>query len=1092
MARLHQFRYVLPAIVNTVLILAGAAWPLSAQVGTASLGGLVTDATGALVPRATVTLESIAQKYSRATVTNAAGEYKIPALPPGDYKLVVGAAGFMPATRTGISLSSGQASTLDVQLAVAGSTEQITVSEAPPLLQTETATLGTTIPARHVTDLPILGRSFLNMILLTPGAAPVPPAGSTTNYSPVGQSLMPSVYGQRQKDNNFTMDGVENRDPNLLGVPIFPPPEAVAEMKVESGMSSGVYGHGSGATVNLVTKSGSNQWHGDGWEFLRNNVIDARSFFLPKLGAFRWNQFGGSVGGPLWIPGVFSKERGWYVFGYYEGVRIHQASNFTGSVPTPAELSGNFAGEAAIYNPFTTALGPNGNPVRQLFPGNQIPANLLNPASVAIATALYPAPNLPAGLIPGVNFLNTSPVSQDGDQWNVRVDHQFGRKDGFFARYSEARNPSAGSGLPSTSSRTLARLTNAVASDTHTFSPNFLITARFGLSRVDNQTFVSLVPGLATKAGTLAAFPAFHGDESIPPLTIPGYTGLSQERAIIGPLYQNSWTADGQRIAGKHTLEFGGGVVHTSIDVDNRTAGVSFSSNQTSNFVSNTGLSFASFLLGAPESVSRNAGNTEGFLHGNAYSWYLQDTWRVARKLTLNLGLRWDYASPLINNYGLGTFVWETGQYVWDQKNPITGAAANIPPAGIPPDRNNFAPRFGIAYQLSSKTVVRASFGIFFNTFGSNYVQAQQSARGNWPFAFPQALTGLNTGVPNVLLPNPFPGPPTGSTVPLGCQQCLNIIENSSRTPYVEEWSFSIQRQISRSWIFESAYFGSHGLKLVGQIVDNTAVIPGPGPISARQARPIFPPYINNGYNVFPSWYDGVSLKLEKRLSHGLTFLVNYTFSKTLDVSDNLSNASLGGNPTSNATRFNIAANKGLAGFDIPQNFVASFVYAVPGKTGNRVLDGGVSGWNLSGIVTHYSGLPFMTFLSSDTANIGTVSGRYTQYPNLVGDPNAIASRTPQQWFNTAAFAVPAQYTFGNAGRNILRTDSLNNVDFSVFKRWPFLETRHVEVRGEFFNLLNHPSFGYPGVMLGTAQFGKISNTRNGGRQIQVALKIHF
>ena len=217
----------------------------------------------------------------------------------------------------------------------------------------------------------------------------------------------------------------------------------------------------------------------------------------------------------------------------------------------------------------------------------------------------------------------------------------------------------------------------------------------------------------------------------------------------------------------------------------------------------------------------------------------------------------------------------------------------------------------------------------------------------------------------------------------------------------------------------------------MGQIVDNTAATPGPGPISARQIRPAFLPYINNGYNVFPSWYDGASLKLEKRLSQGLSFLVSYTFSKTIDVSDNLSNASLGGNPTSNATRFNIPQNKGVAGFDIPQNFVASIVYAVPGKTNNRVADAVVSGWNVSGIVTHYSGLPFMTFLTSDVANIGTVSGRSTQYPNIVGDPNAIAKRSPQLWFNSAAFAQPAQYTFGNSGRNILRTDSLNNLDFS-------------------------------------------------------------
>jgi hypothetical protein len=503
-------------------------------------------------------------------------------------------------------------------------------------------------------------------------------------------------------------------------------------------------------------------------------------------------------------------------------------------------------------------------------------------------------------------------------------------------------------------------------------------------------------------------------------------------------------------------------------------------------------LSFASYLLGTPDTVTRNAGNTEGLMHGNVYSWYLQDTWRATRKLTLNLGLRWDYASPLINDFGLGTFVYETGQYVWDQKNPITGAPANVRQAALPPDRNNFAPRVGLAYQLSPKTVVRGGFGIFYDIFGSNYVQTQQSPRGNWPFAFPQTVTGLNTGVPNAIFPNVLPGPPTGSTVPLGCQQCLNIAPDTSRTPYVEEWTFSIQRQLAANWVFESAYFGSHGLKLTGQIVDNTAIVPGPGPISARQKNPQFPPYINNGYNVFPSWYDGLSLKLDKRLARGLSLLVSYTWSKTLDVSDNLSNASLGGNPTANATRFNLAANKAVAGFDIPQNFVTSVIYTIPGKTKNHLANAFIADWNLSAIVSHYSGLPFSVFISGDVANIGTVSGRSTQYPNLVGDPNAIANRSPQLWFNTAAFAQPAQYTFGNAGRNILRTDTQNNVNFSLFKRFVFLEKRDVELRGDFFNLLNHTSFGYPNVTVGNAQFGKLSNTRNSGRQVQLALKIHF
>jgi hypothetical protein len=863
-------------------------------------------------------------------------------------------------------------------------------------------------------------------------------------------------------------------------------------MKVESGMSSVLYGHASGATVNVVTRSGANRWHGDAWEYLRNNKLDARSFFLPVLGAFRWNQFGGAAGGPLAIPHLLSKERGWYIFGYYEGLRIRRASNFTGFVPTPAELQGNFAGLAPIFDPNTTTTDSSGRRQRQPFPGNQIPQRLLNPSTLLIATTLYPAPNLPPGLIPGANFLNTTPVSTDADQWSVRVDHQFGQRHSFFSRYSEARNPSRSVGLPSLPSHNLQRVTNVVVNDTITFNPTFLVTARFGLARSESQGGPAVTPGLAARAGTLEAYPPFYGDELIPPVSIPGYTGLSQERSIVGPLWQNQWSADSQKIRGAHTIEFGGNLVRTSIFVDNRTASTQFSPNQTSNFTGGTGQAFASFLLGLPESASRNAGSTLGDMSGNAYSLYIQDNWRATRTFTLNIGLRYDYARPLVIQSGLGTFIWETGEYVWDQTNPITGEAATIRPGGIPPDRNNFAPRAGIAWQLSPRTVVRSAFGIFYNTFGSNYVQTQQGARGNWPFAFPQAIAGLNQEIPNAIMPNPFPGPATGSRTPLGCQQCLNVVKETSRTSYVEEWTFSIQHQLARQWGVEAAYFGSHGVKLVGQLIDNIAVEPGPGPFRNRQRWPAFPPFIQNGYNAFPSWYHGVSLKLDKRFSRGLSFLASYTFSKNLNIVDNLSNASLGGAPTSNVTRFNIPFNKGPAGFDVPHILVASFVWEVPGRTRSRAVNAVIANWQLSGIASYYSGLPFMTFLSSDNENVGTVPGRSAQYPNLVGDPNDIAERTPFRWFNTAAFAAPPPFTRGNAGRNIMRTDSLQNLDAAVHKRWPFHESRYVELRGEFFNTFNHPSFGYPGTVLGTTQFGRVSNTRNSGRQVQAAVKIHF
>ena len=1060
-----------------------------AQIGTASLSGLVSDPSGAAIPNAAIALQSATQAFRLDIKTGATGEYVLPSVPPGTYRLTTSASGFREQSSGAFELSSGQAATLNVNLKLAGSETTVTVEAEAPVIQTTSASLGTVVSSREMTELPLLGGSFLNALVVAPGVAPVPPAGSTTSFSPVSQSTLPSVFGQRQKDNIYTIDGVDNRDPDLLGIPLYPPPEAVAEMKVDSGVGSSVYGRASGATVNIVTKSGSNRWHAALWEDFRNNDIDARSFFSGSVSPYHYNQFGFDFGGPFQIPRLLKKEKAWYIFGYYEGVRIRNAANFTALLPTAANLTGNFAGFSPIFDPYTTAAGSTGALVRQPYSGNAIPKSQINASTLTLAQALFPLPNLAAGVIPGANYLNPAVNSQNGDQWNVRLDHQFGRRDNFFVRYTDADNPSQTQGLPSLSTDTSARLTNFIVSDTHVFNPTFLVTGRFGLNRITYRQLTSPPQGLVEQSGINAAYPAFDGYPLIPPTTITGYGGISFAAALYGPQYVSSYTGDAQKVRGEHTIEFGGGLMRTQIHDDNITqSAVQFAATQTSNFVGGTGDALASFLLGAPASASRLVGSAAGDVSSNAYSLYLQDTWRH-RHLSVNLGLRYEYASVPVNHDGLGTFVYDTGTYVWDKTNPINGAAPTVHSGGLTPRKKNFMPRAGFAYQITPRTVVRSSFGFFYDTFGSGYIQAAESARGNWPFSFPQSLTGMNPGVPNALFPNPFPSQPQGSTTPLVCGQCLNLNPSSSRTPYVAEWTLSLQREVIRDFAVEAAYFGSHAVHLVGQIIDNTAVVPGPGAITLRQLYPQFAPYVLNGYNEFPSWYEGASLRVNKRFSHGLTFLLSYTFSKNLDVVNNLSNASLGGAPTSNPTRYQ--RNKGPAGFDIPNMLVFSGSWSIPGRTGNRLADQALAGWRLSGISSAYSGLPFMLFLATDNENIGTVSGRSTELPNLVGDPS-VASPNPSRWFNTAAFAVPAPYTAGNAGRNILRTGTLVNTDLSVSKRWRFLESRDFEARVDLFNAFNHPNFGYPGGTLGTAQFGKVANTRTGGRIVEIVLKLHF
>jgi len=1101
-----RFSRAVSMLLPTALI---GAWvvcfppPLSAQLGTATLNGTVTDPTGSTVPNASVTLESTERRFVRETTADSVGNYTFTALPPGSYQLVAKAAGFRDEKLTDVILSSGQASTLNFAMKLGSATEQVTITEAPPLLQTTNATVGATIDSKQVTELPILGRNFTRALLIAPGVSAVD-SSDTNNRSVASLAVNPSFYGQRQRNNNFTLDGVGNKDSLFQHINLSPPLEAIAEMKIESGMSTGAYGHASGANINVVTKSGTREFHGDIWEYHRNNAINAASFFTPmfdrgrdrRLGPYKWNQFGGALGGPLTIPKLVSKERNWYFFMYYEGIRIRQTSNATSLLPTGEQLAGDFSGGPAIYNPFTTAPGPSGSPVRQPFAGNRIPASLLNRPALNIMTALWPLPNFPAGVLPGVNWVAPAAgLRNNSDQWSGRIDHQLGTKHNFYFRYSDARVDQQSVTFPALPSNRADRNSNIVASDTYIINPGLLVTARYGMTRMNQNVITRPVPGLARDNGTLASYEPFRGLEVIPPVSILGYPGLSQGVQVYGPQYEHSWIGDAQKLQGRHTIDFGGSLIRTTFITDNQSGRqVVFTSLQTSNFAPNTGASLASYVMGIPESAARIFGSSEGDMTGNAYSFYVQDTFRANKRLTLNLGLRWDYAAPMVNRIGSGTFIFETGKYVWDQPNPITGEPPNIRRGAIDPDKNNFQPRVGLAYQASDKTVIRSSFGVFFDTFGTNYAQTQQGNRGAYPFTFPQAATGLNATIPNAFFPNPFPGTPTGARTSNSCgSQCLNVFRDTTRVPYVFQWTFSMQRQLTPSLMTEAVYFGSHGVKVSGQLLDNTAATPAPGSIAARRQNPQFESYISNGYNNFHSYYQGMSLKLDKRFSSGLLIQTNYTWSKTMNQSDSLaSGGGAVGQPWSNPTRYNLRQFRALAGYDIPHRFVVSGIYEIPGKTSSRIVNLALANWAVSTVASFDAGLPYTVWLASDNENIGPPGGRYTQFPNLVGDPKSGAPKSVFRWFNTSAFALPAPFTRGNAGRNTLRADGFANVDFSAYKRFPFQEKRHVELRGEFFNFTNTTTFATPNSLLGTPQYGTITGTRNSGRQVQVALKLNF
>ena len=1061
---------------------------LNAQVATATLSGTVSDASGAGIPGAQVTLAGMLEKTSRQMVTDAQGRYMFPSILPGSYQLVVAAKAFQTQTLTNIVLTVGQGSTLDVVLSVAKAVEVVNVKEAPPLLQTTTATLGADVTATEFTTLPMSGRNFKELLGILPGVTVIS-APNGHMLSPEGQGTNPSIYGQRQRDNNYEIDGVPNNEVVYNGVPTNPPPEAVSEMKVLSGPDLGAYGWSAGGVISLVTKSGTNKYHGDAWEFVQNNDLNARSFFLPSVGAYQWNMFGGAFGGPV------TKRSGWYVFGWYEGTRVHSAAMYTALVPTPAELSGDFSADPPIYNPYTSLVNPDGSLAsRQLFAGNQIPTNLLNSSALTMAQMLYPAPNFPANIIPGVNFLNMSPGVDDASQYSVRLDHQFRGKDNFYARYSQSNENSISPGLPALPSIEHIRNNNIAVSLTHTFSPTFLITGRFGWQHAgDWYPFVG--PDAAKEAGTLAAFPPWEGKyDTIPPTEIAGYPMLSQEPDFDWPEMLWSGTVDAQKVKGRHTLAFGGRFTRDTLFTDCQTGTFEeFTVDQTG-FGSGTGDALASFLLGLPESAGREAGHTAGDMSGNGMGFYVQDNFRATPKLTLNFGLRWDFTAPLKNSFGDSTFEWETGNYYWDLTNPVTGAPANIRRGMVAPDYRGYQPRIGIAYRITPKTVVRTSYGIFSEAYGVKQ-QGDQGNHGNWPFAFAQTIGSLNLTLPTAFLANPFPGPPCCVTAAEGLTEGVNSYYSTSRVGYVHEWNFSLQRQLTPSLMLEAAYFGSHGVKLPGQIIDNTGEYPGTTPLATRTKWPDFPPYIENNYNEFSSEYNGMSLKLERHMSRNLMFLIAFTWQKTLDDSDSTrSSPDATNNPVgTNPTRFNFTSFWGPATFSVPKVFNASYVYNVPWKTSSKWANALAGNWSFAGGVGADDGTPYVVYIDADNENNGcTVVGRDCEFPSLVANPNAGIKPTAMEWFNTAAYVLPPFGTAGNAGKHSLYSDPEIDWDTAVLKRFPFGENRWVEFRAEFFNILNLSTFAPPGDLMTDPNFGEVSSTRQGGRMIQFALKLHF
>lgn len=1082
------------------LLPAGRAW---SQITDGSFRGSVTDTSGAAVPGATVKLIGSVSHVLRDATADASGEYLFPSVAPGVYDFTVSYQGFQTLRNQGVVLQVGQHATLDFKLQPGELMQEVNVTAQAALLNTTNATIGTVVDGEKVTQLPLNGRQFTQLILLTPGAAPQNTGlqGSYDVATSLG-AVSPAVNGMRSEMNNFTIDGVENNELYFNFVALNPPPDALQEFKVQSAMSSGAFGRAAGANVNVVTRSGSNEYHGSAWEFLRNTSLDARNFFNSERSVFHQNQYGLTLGGPIRKQKIFG-------FGWWEGFRKNLGSTNLGTVPTAAQLAGDLSGSPPLFNPFSTrrtGTDSQGNPIftRDLFPENQIPKSLINTTATNIASVMFPAPNQPAGS-PG-NYLNTQSLTTDSDQFGIRIDAVLPEAVNFFSRYSYSNaaltSPQL---LPVLPTLTRNRMQQAVLGLSRAMSPTAVLDFHAQFLRTSLLIYNPAPAPISflEQNGLVKDFPPPQG---IPPF-MPGMCMSgnvcygAQTWGPIAPI--NNWEYNGSytKIWGKHTLSFGGSIIRTFFYENYNYGGANFDNLPTSDPAnsSGTGSGLASYLLGVPSGAYQFTGSYEFAAKGNYYGVYANDEWRVHPRLTLTFGMRYDYSSPFKETKGrLASLDWDAStptKTVWltTGKNPITGPATA--PGGIYfPDRNDFSPRLGVAYRVKNDLVVRTGYGIFYD-FNQGNIQNQQDTIGLWPWGAGDFEGNLN--LPSVA--NPTPTRILGSGIfppfvfPTTPPYAPGFVGNRrNRTPYVQSWNFGIDKSFGNNWLVSVTYLGSKGTHIPIEFPVNTAATPGPGDLAPRQRLPQFAPLTIDG-NWANSSYQAGQLKVEKRTTSGLAFLMSYTYSKSLDVSSTVHGTSQPYNGVQDTQHFR--DSRGPSDFDLTHNVVTSVVYDLPFGEGKKFLNGSnaisrylAGGWQLTSIVSANSGFPFSLLTPYDNANVGGGAQR----PTLTGDllPSGF-KQTPNGWFNTSAVTI-IPYTFGNLGRNVLRQDGMQNVDFGAFKRTRLTEKVNLEFRSEFFNLFNHPNFGSPDTAVSSPTFGQVLRTVGSPRVVQFGIKLNF
>lgn len=1095
-----QFRVPVQFLTLVAVLL----FPLSAAVGqgtiTGTILGTVKDASGAVVPGAAITATNQATGFSRSTQSSTTGTYTIPFLPVGTYQVKAEMSGFKTQTFTDLKLDIEQKAVINFSLGVGGRAEEMTVTGEASLVKSESMEVGEVFENERVTELPLNGRRFVQLILLTPGASPEPQGIFSQPFAVAGQS--PQVNGNRSDTNNYLLDGTSLNDVTYNHIAASPSVDAIQEFKVLSGLYSSEFGSAPGAQVNVTIKSGTNDFRGAAWEFLRNEVLDAKNFFDVERQPFRQNQFGGILGGPI----VKNKT---FFFGNYEGLRVRKAITITSALPSDALRMGDFTGLPTIFDPLT--FDPNTN-TSQPFPNNQIPANRISSVSLALLDLIPPATS--PGL--GRNFVGSSKRIQNSDQVNARIDHTFGANDSIFERFTfsdiDNLEPIPGAASFETASAPISppgfgQLTrvkdiNNVVQYVHTFGPALINQFRFGYNYTrtrQNQENTDDFGGANGIQGTDNRVLS----PGVPTFIISGFSTLGGTTFDLNWRNQTfSFIDDLSYHRGNHTLKFGfvGERVQANTEFLLAPRGqFNFLGTFTRSPQSptTTGHPFADFLLGYPSVAAAATGSSLVHLRSYRIAAYVQDDWKVTPKLTLNLGVRYELFPPwgerdakyanVDLDRELVVLATKDGQIhpgamtgAFPQFTFVTAQEAGFPSRLVETDYSDFAPRIGFAYSPldSGRFVIRAGYGIYYSR-----QTASNGLSFNPPFIGNKSFNNIN-------LANPIPVE-TALINTSAVAPNFQYITKENPTGYVQSWSLNLQYELSRDFIAEAIYFGSKGTKLTASIFPNQAT-PGTTPIATRTPHPAFANSISLSGPFSWSSYNALTLRLQKRAGHGLTMAANYTYSKSLDTKSSGNSTAAESNKPQDSR--NIAAEWAPSVFDITHRGTVSLVYELPFGRGKSYANQAtgiaghlVSGWSTTAVIILQGGTPFAPILAIDRSGAGVRQDR----PDLVGDPNAVSDQSVDRWFNTDAFVLQPAGQFGNAGRNIIRGDGYQNVDFSVLKSTSLTERQRLEFRAEFFNLFNHPSFKLPNRVFGSADFGQIFSATD-SREIQFGLKYIF